>query len=82
MAAISDATRNASVALDFFMDNLVNGHESLCLASYMRSRQLLVLFWQDNLPGQPTSQTLVSWADCPLLSLKNAVQKRSISVVL
>jgi hypothetical protein len=74
MAAISDATRNASVALDFFMDNLVNGHESHCPPSHSRSRQLLVLFWQDNLPGQPTSQTLVFWAACPLLSQKTKLK--------
>jgi hypothetical protein len=48
MAAISDVTRNASVAFDFFIGNLVNGQDSNCPASYSPSRQLLFLFWQNN----------------------------------
>ena len=34
-------TRRASVALDFFIGNLVNGNYSDCPASGLRSRQLL-----------------------------------------
>jgi hypothetical protein len=43
MAATSEATRNASVALDFFIGNLVNGNDCDCPASGLRSRQLLFL---------------------------------------
>ena len=43
MAARSVATRKALVALDFFIGILVNGNDSDCPASGLRSRQLLFL---------------------------------------
>jgi hypothetical protein len=48
MAAISVATRSASVALDFFIGILLVRCNSDCPASGSRSRQLLFLFGSNN----------------------------------